>query len=135
MGRQERDQRYKDKTRHGGKKKDLAKNGYICGMCGKIGSSYTICAHHTTGHKYDHDNQELLCRSCHSKVHADRIARLNYKEVTKEQIEDAMRRFDFLDDMCIFLSITRPTLYQKRKKLGLDDRTKLRGRKRELIIC
>ena len=130
MGRQETNLKYKDKVRHGGKRSDLIKKGYICSKCGKIGSSYSIVAHHTTGHKYDHDNQELLCRSCHGKEHSKRIADLNFKDVSKEMIEAALEKHSFLDDACRELGISRATMYQKRKIYGLADRTSLRGRKR-----
>lgn len=60
----------KDNLRHGGKRSELIKeNGLVCSSCGKSGGSFDIVAHHTTFKKTDHENQELLCRSCHAKIH------------------------------------------------------------------
>lgn len=65
-----RDNSHKDRKRHGGKRKDLLKElGCICSRCGKGGNSYQIVAHHTTGNKEEHNDQVLLCRSCHAKSH------------------------------------------------------------------
>ena len=62
--------RYKDKLRHGGKRQELIKrDGLICSKCGKSGNEFEIVAHHSEFDKYDHENQVLLCRSCHAKEH------------------------------------------------------------------
>ena len=59
---------YADKVRHGGKRKELiALHGYVCYLCNK--TSKIIAAHHVTLDKTDHENQILLCSSCHSKLH------------------------------------------------------------------
>ena len=64
------DRRYKDKMRHGDKRQNLIKkNGLICSKCGKAGNEFEIIAHHSDFDKYDHENQVLLCRSCHAKEH------------------------------------------------------------------
>jgi len=64
------DNEYKDKIRHGGKRKELIqKNGLKCSFCGKMGDKFTIVAHHITFNNQDHSKQILLCRSCHAKLH------------------------------------------------------------------
>jgi len=64
------DEIYKDKVRHGGKRKELLDaNGYVCSQCGKLCESFHIIAHHTTFNPKDHHSQELLCRSCHASLH------------------------------------------------------------------
>lgn len=64
------DNEYKDKIRHGGKRKELIQqNGLKCSSCGKIADRFTIIAHHVTFDNQDHSEQILLCRSCHAKVH------------------------------------------------------------------
>lgn len=66
----EKDRLYKDRTRHGGKRKELLdKNGYKCSRCGVKLDSFNICAHHETFNPKDHLSQKLLCRSCHCIVH------------------------------------------------------------------
>lgn len=65
-----RDLAYKDKIRHGGMRQRLiAQFGYVCSSCGKEKSSRGIVVHHITFDPTKHDQQELLCRSCHALVH------------------------------------------------------------------
>lgn len=65
-----RDNKYKDLVRHGGLKEELIKsNGCICGECGKEADTYTIVAHHVTLNNQEHEQQKLLCRSCHMRLH------------------------------------------------------------------
>lgn len=60
--------KYQDQKRHGGKREELIeKHGHICYMCNK--EVDRIAAHHVTLDKTDHDNQVLLCLSCHAKLH------------------------------------------------------------------
>lgn len=63
---------YYDKIVHGGKRKRLIEDSkYVCKKCGgdtRKGYRSTI-AHHTTFDSTDHANQEIVCRSCHAKVH------------------------------------------------------------------
>lgn len=125
------DRLYKDATRHGGRREELLKDGLVCVVCGKEGNLFEIVLHHITGNKYEHDQQVRMCRSCHAKTHRQ-LDKLNFKDISKEQIEEALSKFEFLDDACDFIGISRATMYQKRKMFGLADRTSLRGRKRQL---
>lgn len=143
MGKNERQLKYHDKKRHGGKREGMLKAAaqkfksdnmifatfYKCSRCSMYGSSFQVVAHHATGNNQDHDEQVLLCRSCHAKEHGQ-IGRLNFKDVSKAQIEAAIEKCWGLDEVCSELSISRATLYKKRKDYGLEDRTKMRGRKR-----
>lgn len=66
----ESDARYKDKTRHAGKRKELIdEHGYVCFNCGCGGTPHSIVAHHSTFEADRHEHQELLCRSCHCIIH------------------------------------------------------------------
>ena len=68
--KKQRDDEYKDKTRHDGKRKELLEGrNYTCAKCKETKNSYQLVAHHTTFDANDHECQELLCRSCHAKVH------------------------------------------------------------------
>jgi hypothetical protein len=79
--RRARDRRYKDKIRHGKKRTKLIKeNGLICEKCGKKGNEFQIVAHHESFDKFDHENQVLLCRSCHSKEHGFGKPRLKFRK-------------------------------------------------------
>lgn len=65
-----KDSIYKDKIRHGGKRAELLEqNGCVCSKCGKETNSFNITAHHKTFNSSEHEHQELLCRSCHFKIH------------------------------------------------------------------
>jgi predicted nucleic acid-binding Zn ribbon protein len=65
-----KDNQYKDKVRHGGKKEKLIEEfGCVCSICGKEGTTTDIVAHHVTLNNQEHDNQILLCRSCHMRLH------------------------------------------------------------------
>jgi hypothetical protein len=110
------DAKYKDKTRHGGKRQELIrKEGLTCSKCGKIGNSFQIIAHHITLNPEDHSKQELLCRSCHCRLHHSN----EKKPLTKEQIEMAISTTKNLNEACEILGVNRASLYAKRKRLGL----------------
>ena len=53
----------------------------------------------------------------------------NPRFVTKEQIEDALGKYEFLEDACKALGVGRAFLYKKRKQYGLPLRVGLKGRK------
>ena len=107
---------YKDKLRHGGKKKELIKaTGLVCSTCGKVGNSFEIIAHHKTFNNKEHEQQELLCRACHCRLHHA----VEKKPVTREQIEEAIKNSGNLFEACNKLGLNRSSLYQKRRKLGL----------------
>lgn len=127
------DRKYKDKVRHGGKREELlerfgVKGKFQCSMCGILGDSYMIVAHHVTGNNKEHDYQILLCRKCHAGLHM-KLNNPRAKHITKEQVEEVVLKYKFLEDMCDALGITRSYLYKLRKQYGLPSRTELRGRK------
>jgi len=109
--------KYKDKTRHAGKREELIhKTGLTCTKCGKVGSSYQIVAHHITGNNQEHEHQELLCRACHCRLHQS----VEKKVVTAEQIDKAIKTTKNLDEAAKKVGLNRSSLFQKRKKLGLQ---------------
>lgn len=111
------DLKYKDKVRHDYKREELIqKTGLICTECGKVGNSYQIVAHHITGNNQEHEHQKLLCRACHCRLHQS----IPKKNVTKEQIERAIKSTKNLDEACKVLGINRSSLYWKRKKFGMQ---------------
>jgi len=64
--------RTKDRLLHGGRRKGiLEQSNYICSVCGKDTRSgwRDSCVHHETFDSTDHDNQVLVCRNCHTKIH------------------------------------------------------------------
>jgi DNA-directed RNA polymerase subunit RPC12/RpoP len=108
--------RHKDKKRHGGRRYELiSKYGYKCSDCGKESNEFDIIAHHVSGNNQDHENQVLLCRACHCRVHHS----VEKKPLTREQIEEAIATSRNLFEACKRLGINRASLYAKRKKLGL----------------
>lgn len=111
---------YHDKTRHGSKKESsISENGLKCSRCGvKKDNRFDIIMHHKTFNNQEHEHQELLCRSCHAKIHM-RAKPNNLKEVTKEEIIKAIESTKNLFDACKSLGICRATLYDKRKKFNL----------------
>lgn len=128
-----RDMEYKDRVRHGGKRAELlnGKTAYRCSICGVTGSGFDIVAHHVSGNSQDHEHQIQLCRKCHAKIHD--LGHKRKKEVSKEQIQDALARFKRLEDSCKYLGITRSFLRKKRIEYGLPKRkvaNGLGGRKR-----
>lgn len=120
---------YKDKIRHGDLRKKLIEiYGTICQMCKKECEGFDLTAHHISGDPTDHNNQTLLCRSCHAKVHD--LGSKKRKDISREQIEYALTKFRTLDEMCKYLEITRSFLRKKRIEYGFPDRTFLRGVKK-----
>lgn len=120
------DQLYKDKTRHGDLRKELIDvYGLVCQGCGVSGDSLGIVAHHISGDPTDHKNQTLLCRSCHAKIHD--FGHSRKKDISSQQIENALTNFRTLDEMCKELGITRSFLRKKRIEYGFPKRTHLRG--------
>ena len=116
MSKRECNLRYKDKNRHAGKRYELiSKYGYVCSECGKQSTEFDIIAHHVSGNNNDHDNQVLLCRACHCKLHHSN----EKKPFTAIQIEEAINSSKNLFEVCRKLGLNRSSLYQKRKKLGL----------------
>ncbi len=110
------DSAYKDKVRHGSiKQKLIESNGLTCSQCGVLGNSFQIVAHHITGNNKEHEYQELLCRSCHCRLHHSN----EKKPLTKEQIEMAISTTKNLDEACKILGVNRASLYWKRKRLNL----------------
>lgn len=68
--KRKQDSQYKDDIRHGGKRKELLEEcDNICGECGNKFPEHMLDAHHSTFDKSDHDNQEILCKSCHTRLH------------------------------------------------------------------
>jgi len=123
------DEVYKDKTRHGDLRKELIDvYGLVCQGCGVSGDSFGIVAHHISGDPTDHKNQTLLCRSCHAKIHD--FGSQGSKNISRQQIENALAKFRTLDEMCKDLGITRSFLRKKRIEYGFPDRTHLRGVKK-----
>lgn len=117
---------YKDKIRHGSLKELLIeKHGMICQWCGKQSDSFDLTAHHVSGDPTDHKNQTLLCRSCHAKVHD--LGSYGSKDISKEQIEDALTKFKRLEDACKYLGITRSFLRKKRIEYGFPKRKVANG--------
>ena len=118
MSKYEANLKYKDKTRHGGKREELIEeNGLKCSECGKEGNRFQIVAHHETFNKFDHSKQVLLCRACHCRFHHSK----EKKPLTKKDIEMAISTTKNLDEACKILGVNRASLYQKRKRLGLVD--------------
>lgn len=123
----ERDIRYKDRIRHGGKRSELlnGKKAYCCSICGITGSGFDIVAHHVSGNNQDHENQIQLCRKCHAKIHD--LGHKRVKNISKEQIEDALTKFKRLEDACEYLGITRSFLRKKRIEYGFPKRKVANG--------
>jgi len=114
--KRESDREYKDKVRHGGRRKELLKeNGFKCSKCGKTEYSFNIVAHHTTFDSKEHEYQELLCRSCHAKIHSK-----ERKPLSKEDIKKAITSTLILDDAAKKLGITRSNLRKRRIKFNLQ---------------
>ena len=64
--------RSKDARRHGGRRESiLEQSNYACSVCGKDTRDgwRDSCVHHETFNSTDHDNQVLVCRNCHAKIH------------------------------------------------------------------
>jgi DNA-binding NtrC family response regulator len=120
------DNSYKDKIRHGDLRKVLIEQyGMFCQMCKKECCSIDLAAHHVSGDPTDHKNQTLLCRSCHAKVH--NFGNTKRKDISKEQIEDALTKFKRLEDACEYLGITRSFLRKKRIEYGFPKRKVANG--------
>lgn len=116
--------RVKDQKRHGGKRNELLNvNGPKCDMCGVVKKPKDIVAHHITGNNQEHEQQQLLCRKCHKRLHLMQY-HPGRKNISKEQIVDAINSSKDLEEASSKLGIARCTLYQKRKEFGLP---KLRG--------
>lgn len=112
------DREYKDRTRHGGfKQKLIEKHGCICSGCGAVLPSNQLSAHHVTFDKTQHDDQVLLCKPCHAKIHS--LGQKRRKEITKKEIVEAINSSKNLEEASKMLGIQRCTLYQKRKEFGL----------------
>lgn len=112
------DNEYKDKTRHNGKRTELIQEkGLVCSNCGKKGSRHEIITHHLTFDPNDHTSQDLLCRSCHSKIHG--LGQLRRKNIPKQAIIEALNSTSTLEDACKILGITRSYLRKKRLEYGL----------------
>ena len=110
------DEVYKDKVRHGGLKEELVKkNGLVCSKCGKEGDSFQIVAHHQTFVKTEHDKQELLCRSCHARIHCS--GRLMV-DLSKEKLQEALGWKLSLEETARRLNISRWALFERRKLYG-----------------
>ena len=113
-------QKYKDSKRHGNERgRAISIHGLTCERCGQTkDNSFDIVQHHKNFDKEDHVNQGLLCRSCHAKIHMRKNPN-NLKPVSKDEIENALANSKSLYVACEKLGISRATLYDKRKKLGL----------------
>lgn len=106
---------YKDKTRHGGKRKELLdRYGPVCFFCGQIKEKISISAHHIFDSS-NHDFQILLCRSCHGKIHGT----VDKRPVNIEDLINAISSSETLRDAAQKLRMDRGVLYKKRKKYGL----------------
>jgi len=118
------DARYKDKVRHGGKrKKIIAGCGLKCTMCGEEGSRYEIVTHHIM-HDKNHKNQTMLCRSCHAKEHypfceKKRKRDERVRNMPKSEVENALVGRG-AEEAAQFLGMSRSALFKLRKKFGLD---------------
>ena len=121
--KRERDARYKDKVRHGGKRgKIIDACGLQCAVCGKEGSQYEIVTHHIM-HDKDHRKQAMLCRSCHAREHypfcekkRQRDARV--RNMSKTEVESALAGRG-VEETAQFLGMSRSALFKLRKKYGL----------------
>ncbi len=112
---------------HGGERaKLIQRNGLICSKCGKEGSSYNIVAHHVTFNPKDHSHQELLCRSCHCRIHHS----VPKKDISREKMEEALESSRTIVEAQKKLGISKETFFRKRKEFGLE----FRNKKNEKII-
>lgn len=116
-GKKRANDRYKEKSRHGGNKEVLsAMFGFVCSSCGKRGDSFDIVSHHTTFDNTEHDKQTLMCRSCHARVH---YSGKQLKPISRETMIEALENSETTQEAAAKLGLSKATMYQKRKMYGL----------------
>ncbi len=119
------DNEYKDKVRHGGMRKILIEEsirkqaeeskGKVCSNCGVVVES-GIHAHHLV-HKQDHDNQALLCASCHASFHHKGVDKK--VGVTEDIVQKAIQTSKNLFEVSDKVGLSRAGLYLRRKRYGI----------------
>lgn len=136
MDKKERDQEYKDRVRHGGKRNELLESTHrTCSMCGEKKDSKDICVHHLLD-KYDHRFQVPLCRSCHARVHVS-----DKKPIPEEDLRSIIESAGTLTAASKIIGLTRGSLREKAKKYGMYNRkckkcgTEFTPNKRLLSFC
>ncbi len=108
-------QDYKDKARHGGKRRILLERfGPVCAMCGEQFENRKIAVHHLRD-KADHKFQILLCLSCHTKLHGG----TERKPVSPEELLEAINSSPTLTEVQRKFGLSKHGLQYKREKYGL----------------
>lgn len=96
----------------------LKRDNYTCVECG---STDRPEVHHIDENPDHNEESNLitLCGTCHRRKH--RLGKNNnkYKEITKEQVENAISKTSSLEEAALMLGITRKTLAEKRKMFGM----------------
>ena len=113
-----------DKIYHGGKKEHvIKKNGLVCSKCGDVKKKHCeIVMHHTNFDPTDHDFQELLCISCHNKIHKKGKPSHNLIYFSKQQILEAINSARTFFEASKKLGISQGALRRKRKLFNLPIR-------------
>lgn len=118
-----KDRRYHDEVAFAGNRERVyERDGYACRRCG---STVALVAHHIDwSGQSETPNQELdnlltLCRACHAKEHHAGSKNVKYKDISIDEIRDALAKHGTVTATAEALGVTRKTLLKKRKAFGL----------------
>lgn len=97
----------------------LARDGNKCTTC-KCADMKRLIIHHKDENKQNNvmENLTTLCRACHARVHHTGSDNVKYKDISKDNIAEAIESTSTLDEAAKKLGITRKTLAKKRKDFG-----------------
>jgi 5-methylcytosine-specific restriction endonuclease McrA len=113
---------YHNRTYFGGLKYEaLKRDNYSCTVCGESKESKLI-VHHIDETPKDTDvleNLLTMCRTCHAKEHHAGELNVKYKNISKEEILEAINSSRTLQEASNKLGIDRSTLRRKRKEFGI----------------
>ncbi len=132
---------YKDKIRHDGEREKLINEyGFVCSRCGKKKDSFDIVAHHTSFDNTKHENQILLCRSCHRKVHWREETKLSFKKVCEscgKQFYAKTKKAQYCSRKCFPSTINKKVseeTKERQRKWALENQDKVKVYKRKYYL-
>lgn len=119
----QKDLEYVNQWRYGGNRyKVLERDNYMCQYC-QTTEQKALVVHHIDEviENTSMDNLITICNACHARIHHGGSRNAKYKQVSRDDVIEAINSTPNLEEAAKKLGITRKTLRKKRELYGLPE--------------